>query len=222
MFQTNQALQIPESSSETLAVTANALISLLARDIVIYPVEDGIRQKEVYYPAGNTTYTLDTYQNLKESGVAEWVLYNNKRAGATTDTLSAAKFLYLSIRRKQAVFAIIGILMADTDPLDPFEKEVSLAILGEAALVLEKDTLRRQQQKVALEMEQEQLRSNLLRSISHDLRTPLTSISGNAKLMLDNSTRIGEASKQELLSFIYDDALWLTNLIENLLMITRL
>lgn len=112
--------------------------------------------------------------------------------------------------------------MADTDPLDPFEKEVSLAILGEAALVLEKDTLRRQQQKVALEMEQEQLRSNLLRSISHDLRTPLTSISGNAKLMLDNSTRIGEASKQELLSFIYDDALWLTNLIENLLMITRL
>ena len=71
-------------------------------------------------------------------------------------------------------------------------------------------------------MEQEQLRSNLLRSISHDLRTPLTSISGNAKLMLDNSTRIGEASKQELLSFIYDDALWLTNLIENLLMITRL
>lgn len=222
LFQTNQALQIPESSSETLAVTANALISLLARDIVIYPVEDGIRQKEVYYPAGNTTYTLDTYQNLKESGVAEWVLYNNKRAGATTDTLSAAKFLYLSIRRKQAVFAIIGILMADTDPLDPFEKEVSLAILGEAALVLEKDTLRRQQQKVALEMEQEQLRSNLLRSISHDLRTPLTSISGNAKLMLDNSTRIGEASKQELLSFIYDDALWLTNLIENLLMITRL
>ncbi|WP_442773955.1 DUF4118 domain-containing protein [Lactococcus hircilactis] len=222
LFQTNKNLQVPETRNETFAVTATALIKLLGRDIVIYPVEDESLQEEVYYPSEKSTNNLASYHSLKERGVAEWVLYNNKRAGATTDTLSASKFLYLSIRRKNAVFAIVGIFMEGSSVLDPFEKEVSFAILGEVALVLEKDVLRAKQQKADLEVKQEQLRSNLLRAISHDLRTPLTSISGNAKLMLDNGEAIKEKSKRELLSYIYDDSLWLTNLIENLLMITRL
>ena len=60
----------------------------------------------------------------------------------------------------------------------------------------------------------EQLRSQLLRAISHDLRTPLTSISGNASNLLSNGPSFDEATRQSLYQDIYDDAMWLINLVE--------
>lgn len=67
----------------------------------------------------------------------------------------------------------------------------------------------------------EELRSNLLRSISHDLRTPLTGISGSASLLLDKGEFLADNKKRELYQSIHDDAEWLNNLVENLLAITR-
>lgn len=69
---------------------------------------------------------------------------------------------------------------------------------------------------------QERLRSNLLRAISHDLRTPLTSISGNAGVLMEKSIQLSEEKKQQIYASIYDDAMWLINLTENLLSITRI
>ena len=68
----------------------------------------------------------------------------------------------------------------------------------------------------------EKLRANLLRSISHDLRTPLTSISGNAGILMTNYHTICEEKKLTLYTAIYDDSMWLINLVENLLSVTRL
>lgn len=68
----------------------------------------------------------------------------------------------------------------------------------------------------------EQLRANLLRSISHDLRTPLTSISGNASNLISNGNDIDDITKKQIYEDIYDDSLWLINLVENLLSVTRL
>ena len=65
-----------------------------------------------------------------------------------------------------------------------------------------------------METQQERLRSNLLRAISHDLRTPLTSISGNAGVLMEKSIVLDEEKKQELYRSIYDDSMWLVNLTE--------
>lgn len=70
--------------------------------------------------------------------------------------------------------------------------------------------------------QKEQLRANLLRSISHDLRTPLTSISGNASNLLSNASSFDEATKKQIYSDIYDDSIWLINLVENLLSVSRM
>jgi len=70
--------------------------------------------------------------------------------------------------------------------------------------------------------QKEQLRANLLRSISHDLRTPLTSISGNASNLLSNSSSFDESTKKQIYSDIYDDSMWLINLVENLLSVSRM
>ena len=68
----------------------------------------------------------------------------------------------------------------------------------------------------------EQLRSNLLRSISHDLRTPLTSISGNAGVLMSDGENLSAEHRSRIYRDIYDDSMWLINLVENLLSITRM
>ena len=222
LLQTNKDLAQVDSVAEILEATVQQLKKLLDRDIVIYPIKDKVLGDESYFSTESSKYNLEKYQNFNERGVAEWVMHNNKRAGATTNTLSAANYLYLSIRGKNQSFAVIGILMKDKNELETFEKSIILAILGEAGLALEKEILREVQQKNEIQIEQEQLRVNLLRAISHDLRTPLTSISGHAKLLMKNDSTINKLQIQELSAYIYDDSMWLINLVENLLSITRL
>ncbi len=108
------------------------------------------------------------------------------------------------------------------NPLDFFENSILHSILGECALALENERNAKEKEEAAVLARNEQLRANLLRSISHDLRTPLTSISGNASNLMNNGCRFSDEQKERLYSDIYDDSLWLINLVENLLSVSRL
>lgn len=123
----------------------------------------------------------------EELGVAEWVAKNDKHAGATTSTLSHAQNLYLSVRGNQEVMAVVGIPSKFYPPLDTFEKNLMIAMLDECGLILERRKLRAEKQAAEMETQREQLRANLLRAISHDLRTPLTAISGNAGMLMEKA-----------------------------------
>ena len=87
---------------------------------------------------------------------------------------------------------------------------------------LERELTCLEQEKIKVAMEREHMLNSMLRSISHDLRTPLTSISGNADFLLSNSAKIDDVKRQELYNNIYDDSMWLINLVENILFITRI
>ena len=80
----------------------------------------------------------------------------------------------------------------------------------------------RESAQAAMQIEKEQLRADLLRSISHDLRTPLTSISGNASNLLSNENEFSQETRMQIYGDIYDDSMWLINLVENLLSVTRI
>ena len=97
-----------------------------------------------------------------------------------------------------------------------------IASLLTGTLALQNKKNAREKEQAALLAKNEQLRANLLRSISHDLRTPLTSISGNASNLLSNGTYFDETTKQQLYLDIYDDSMWLINLVENLLAVTKI
>ncbi|MBS6446146.1 MAG: sensor histidine kinase KdpD [Clostridiales bacterium] len=220
LFDTNQLLQQAKDKNEIVSATANQLIKLLDKDIVFYLTENEKLGEPHIFTVSNDRANNEM-TGAKEKAVAEWVQKNNKHAGATTETLSNAKCLYLSIRVNSRVYGVVGIYIGE-EPLDSFEKSILLSILGECALSLENEKNAREKEEAAILAKNEQLRANLLRAISHDLRTPLTSISGNASNLLSNGNSFDETTKKQLYSDIYDDSMWLINLVENLLSVTRL
>ena len=117
------------------------------------------------------------------------------------------------------IYGVIGIYL-DNDVLESFDKRILLAILSEMAICLENIKSNAEKNEAIIKAKKEQFRSDLLKSISHDLRTPLTSIYGNADVLLNDSGNLKDDKKIVLYKNIYDDSLWLINLVENLLSIT--
>ena len=222
LLETSQKLQRAKEKQEILKEGAKQIIKLLNRVVIIYPVIEEHLSEPIVYKIDGEEFNEREYIASDERAVAAWVLKNNKHAGATTNTLPGSKCLYLSIRNSDNIFAVIGIVIEKDKVLDAFEKNVLIAMLGEFALALEKDQLNETKNNIALKAQQEQLRANLLRAISHDLRTPLTSISGNAGILIGNAKILDEDKRQHLYMDIYDDAIWLINLVENLLSVTKL
>ncbi|MDY5057088.1 MAG: ATP-binding protein, partial [Bullifex sp.] len=146
---------------------------------------------------------------------------NRSQAGSMTDTLSSASLQYIPIRNNDTVFGVVGIQLYGI-ALDSFETSVLHSILGECALAMENNRNAKEKEEAAILAKNEQLRANLLRAISHDLRTPLTSIAGNADNLLVNYGKIDEDSLKHIFEDIYDDSMWLINLVENLLAVTKI
>lgn len=222
LLETSRKLQQAKNQTEILSETAHQMVKLLDRTVIFYPAGQTSLSDAILFPKESFSADTKDYLKMDERAVAEWVYKNNKRAGATTNTLSAAKCLYLAVRGKDRVLAVAGIVMEHEAPLGAFEKSLMIAMLGECALTLEKAQLNETQKKISMQMQQEQLRANLLRAISHDLRTPLTSISGNAGILMGNADTLSKLQKKNLYSDIYDDSMWLIDLVENLLSITRI
>ena len=222
LLESSHKLQTADSAEAILTVAAQQLGHLLERDLVVYSADGkGGLLPAVAFPFAEER-DLSALLTPDEEAVAEWVLKNNKHAGATTNTLPGAKCLYLSIRGTGGALAVVGIAVESGHPLQSFEKNLMVALLDECGLALEKELTMREKQQAEAQASQEALRVNLLRAISHDLRTPLTSISGNADILMERADQLEPEKRQSLFTAIYDDAMWLFNLVENLLSITRL
>lgn len=221
LINSNQKLQQGRDEQEIIRIAAEQVSALLDRPVLYALAMKGQELSFQVSPQNETNKQLSA-MTPEEKGVADWVIKNNKHAGATTNTLSHAHNLYLSVRGNQEVMGVIGVPAKYYPPLEVFEKNLMISILNECGLILERRRLRDEKQKIALETQRERLRSNLLRAISHDLRTPLTSISGNAGVLMEKSIALTEEKKQEIYASIYDDSMWLVDLTENLLSITRI
>ncbi len=222
LLETSRKLQQTKNQSDILNVTANQMVKLLDRTVIFYfPGKTDELESKIFKKEGEEA-DVQTYLRADEQAVAQWVYKNNKHAGATTNTFSGTKCLYLAVRSGGTVFATMGVVMDLENPLEAFEKTLMIAMLSDCALALEKERLYETQKQISIQIEQEQLRANLLRAISHDLRTPLTSISGNAAILKGNSVVLSDIQKEDLYVDIYDDSMWLINLVENLLSITRI
>ena len=121
----------------------------------------------------------------KERSVAHWVYDLGQMAGRGTQTLSLAEALYVPLRAAGIPLGVLGVRPADPDRLlIPEQLHLLEAFANQAAMALQRDQLEQQARAAQIQIEAERLRSSLLSTVSHDLRTPLASITGSASTLL--------------------------------------
>ena len=221
LFDTNQLLQKAETADAVLRITARQVNTLLDRDVVMVPLTE---QKQFgegrgLYPSHSDGQERTPEDN--ESEITKWVFFHQLPAGAHTDKFSSAKSLYHPICINGYCYGVIGIALGG-EKLETFEYSVFTSILGECALALEGLRNAAEKEQAAMAMRNEQLRSNLLRSVSHDILTPLTSISGNASNLLTQYEQLDGETLRQIFTDISNDSKWLIDLVENLLFISRI
>ena len=221
LLEMNQLLQQENDRDGIIKVTSIQLKKLLKKNIIFYVADEGTLSEPIIFSTDELDNDISKYISDNERAVAQWVYKNNKHAGATTNTLGNSKCLYLAIRVSGNVYGVVGIAIED-EQIDSFENNIMLSMLGECGIALENDFIRRKREEAAALAKNEQIRANFLRCISHDLRTPLTSIYGSASILLNNEDMISKQNKEKLYLDIYEDSLWLINLVENLLAATRI
>lgn len=220
LFDTSQLLAQVDEPSDVYGIVADQLVRLLGRDVVLYPETEAHRLGAPSLTTSGAAPADERALSESEAAVAAWVFKNNRRAGATTTTLPDSHCLYLAIRAREHVFGVVGIVIGD-EPLDAFENSTTLSILGEGALALESKLADRERREAEVLAKNEQLKASLLRAVGHDLRTPLTAISGAADLLITDGDRLDAPRRTELLRDIDENSLWLINIVENLLAVTR-
>ena len=216
----SQKLQTIRTEWDCLRLTAEQLSRMFDRP-VIYALNDADKELDFRIEPADE-HTLLEKLSTEEIGVAKWVQKNNKHAGATTNTLPDSKWLFLSVRGTRGVMGIVGVPIAGYVVPDAFEKNLMVALLGECGLSQERIRLEEERNQIALQTQRESLQANLLRAVSHDLRTPLTNINGSVGILMGKDQTLKPEVREQLYTAIDDDTNWLIKMTENLLAATQL
>lgn len=214
LLELSRALQGRAGAASVVDALAGATAHLLRRALVWYPAAG---EKDL---GAARPYPLAPGESVvEERGVAARTLVNRAPCGAATGAFGSAVGLYVPVGG-EVVHGVAGIVPAAG--LAPEEVELWRSACALAALALDRISAIAEREEAAVRERDERTRSDLLRSISHDLRTPLTSISGNADVLLAAGESLDPERRRELLRTVRDDARWLRATVENLLTVTRL
>lgn len=197
------------------ATAYQTALMLKVRVVLLLPDHGSIAVKAGYPPED----VLDE----ADLAAAKWAWQNNRAAGRGSDTLPGAKRLFLPMRTGRGPIGVVGIDSDKPGPLlTPDERRLLDALIDQGALAIERVHLVEDIDKVKRTVETERLRSALLTSISHDLKTPLAAVLGSASTLRDLASKLTEVEKADLLATIIDESERLNRFIANLLDMTKL
>ncbi|MBU5334637.1 sensor histidine kinase KdpD [Anaerocolumna aminovalerica] len=219
LYEINKKLLVTRGLENIVQLTNEYITKIFSRSAIIY-TEDPDK--------GGAGSIMAVNEDIKymdtdfERQVAHWVYVNQKRAGAGTDTFSQAVAFYMPVLSQGNVLGVIGLSCLNKNYLTQNNRSFLRMIASQVAMALERQRLSDEQRLILIQREKEKMRSNLLRAISHDLRTPLTSILGASSTILENSETIEKETQNKLLSNIKEESQWLIRMVENLLSVTRI
>jgi len=219
LYRVSKKLLSATGTSDVVGIGIKYLSRLLERTVICYLEQDNKFSTPFIYTAtkGEKDRSL---LNKDEEAVAYWTFLNDKESGSGTDTFYGAKGYYMPLKSHGKILGVLGISCIN-GALNPEQKFIFETVASQIYIALDREILAETQKKSNLEIESERLRSNLLRSISHDLRSPLAGIKGAVSTIIETGDLISEKTKGELLQGVYEDTEWLIRLVENLLSMTR-
>jgi two-component system, OmpR family, sensor histidine kinase KdpD len=201
---------------DVLWATAYQTALMLKVRVVLLLPEDGVIAVKAGYPPEDQLDKADL-------AAANWAWSNDRPAGRGSDTLPGAKRLFLPMRTGRGSIGVIGIDNDRSGPLlTPDQRRLLDALVDQGALAIERVLLVEDMDRVKRTVESERLRSALLTSISHDLKTPLASVLGAASTMRDLARSLSDQQKHDLLATVIDESERLNRFIANLLDMTKL
>lgn len=219
LYRVSRKLLSATCTADVVVIGIKYISRLLERTVVCYLA----KENKLSTPF---VYNIDTKEkdsiilDSKEETAAYWSFFNDKESGAGTNTFYGLKGYYMPLKSQGKILGVIGISCAK-GILEPEQKFIFETVASQISIAIDREILSEIQENSKLEIESERLRSNLLRSISHDLRSPLAGIKGAVSTIIENGNLISKEKNQELIEGIYEDTEWLIRLVENLLSMTK-
>jgi two-component system sensor histidine kinase KdpD len=154
---------------------------------------------------------------------SQWAYEHRQMAGIGTDNLLSSHMLFVPLLASRGIVGVLGMRLDEAHALEtPEQRHLLETFSNQIALAVERGLLAEEAHTAQISAQTEHLRNALLSSVSHDLRTPLASITGSASSLLESGDSLDARTRRELLQAIHEEADRLNRLVQNLLEMTRL
>jgi len=216
LYQLSDRLASETRVFDTARAAAALATEALSTEVVIFlPEDDAI------------SFRRRTSEKLlvptSEETLANWVFRHGRKAGKGVDDLLQATALYVPLRGSRGVVGVMAVLRDSGSAIDATEQSILIDLFANhTALAIERTLSQNAAEASRIQVQTEQMRSSLLSAVSHDLRTPLASITGAASTLRQKGELLSAATRDELLESISEEAERLSRLVGNLLDMTRL
>ncbi|MEZ4406720.1 MAG: ATP-binding protein [Polyangiales bacterium] len=197
---------------QALGALASHAAEVFDADVAVWSRDEG--EPAVVATAGEPA--------VSDAEAARWCFERERPAGLGTDTLPRSKALCVPMKGRARVLGVLSVAPRDGAPLDGARRDLLDAFARLGASAMERATLAEDARRAAERARDEATRSALLSAVSHDLRTPLASITGAATTLRDDGDALSEAQRGELLDAVCDEAERMARMVNNLLDMTRL
>jgi len=217
LYALSEELAISRTVTETARVAVRHIQEEFGGNtVLLFPDDDG----RIVYP-----FDPPAPESLRncDLSVAQWVFDHGQIAGQGTDTLPGADAVYFPMSGFRGVIGVLVLRAANLRRVFlPEQRRLLDTFISQIAQTIERVRFADEAQQTQLRMESETLRNSLLSAISHDLRTPLASIVGAASALVEEDAQLNAPDRKELSLTIYDEALRMSNLTNNILDMARL
>ncbi|WP_317853670.1 ATP-binding protein [Chakrabartyella piscis] len=230
MYKERRAKMLAEMSAELL--TAHEIDTIL--DISLRTLHDTYNCSSIIYYQSPNNPTIQKqlllhqkddliFNSLLEKQVAQKAYDENVVTGIVSNhETQNCKGSYLPIATDEKKYGVLGLIIEDPDTILKDTIPFISVMVTQIILALERQLLEDKTNQILLEKEREKMRSNLLRAVSHDIRTPLTCILGATNILQNTNSELTKLEQDDLLQSITKDAEWLIQMVENLLAVTRI